>query len=71
MAVIGIFLHRFRLPYSEACSGHITKGSKSSQAYSFISKSLSNNRDHLQRLVEAVDERDIVGVRLGMKPQST
>ena len=60
----------YGLPYPQACGEHIKKDLGASRIYIVFSKSLANNGDHVQRLKDTIGRELVVGIRVGMKPNS-
>ncbi|KAK1061625.1 hypothetical protein LTR74_010886 [Friedmanniomyces endolithicus] len=53
----------YGLPYDEACAKHIQGTFHASRIYIVASKSLAANTDKVDKLVSAVGEKNVVGVR--------
>lgn len=60
----------YGLPYYESCAKHVEQTFKASRIYIVASKSLSSNTDKLERLISAIGEDKIVGVKKGITPHT-
>lgn len=60
----------YGLPYDQACSKHIRETFQASRVYIVASKTLSANTDKLDRLVKAIGEDQVVGVKKGITPHT-
>lgn len=60
----------YGLPYDEACAKHISETFKASKVYIVASRSLCANTDKLDRLINAIGEDKVVGVRKGITPHT-
>lgn len=59
------------LPYQDACAKHIRSTFNASKVYVVASRSLAANTDTLDKLVEAIGQDRVVGVRReGISPHS-
>ncbi|KAF2476672.1 Dehydroquinate synthase-like protein [Lindgomyces ingoldianus] len=57
-------------PYYESCAKHIKETFHASRVYIIASGSLSRNTDKVLKLVEAIGEDNVVGLRKGMTPHT-
>jgi alcohol dehydrogenase class IV len=57
-------------PYDESCAKHIQETFHASRVYIVASRSLSQNTDKLDKLIEAIGKDKVVGVRKGIIPHS-
>ncbi|TKA75540.1 hypothetical protein B0A55_03538 [Friedmanniomyces simplex] len=53
----------YGIPYDEACAKHLQETFHASRVYIVASRSLASNTDKLDRLVSAIGEEKVVGVR--------
>lgn len=62
----------YGLPYTEACSKHVSETFKCGRLYIIASGTLSRETDRLDRLLAALKEKgvEIVGVKKGMRPHT-
>ncbi|KAG0649278.1 Dehydrogenase FUM7 [Hyphodiscus hymeniophilus] len=62
----------YGLPYTEACAKHVTVTFKASRVYIIASGTLSRETDRLERLIAALEEKNVqvVGVKKGMRPHT-
>jgi len=58
------------LPYEVACAKHIKETYNASRVYIVASRSLSKNGNYLQRLIDAIGNKNIVGIQIGVSPHS-
>lgn len=58
------------LPYYDACAKHIQQTFKASRVYIVASQSLAANTDAVDKLVDAIGNDSVVGVRKGISPHS-
>lgn len=58
------------LRFYEACARHIKDTFHASKVYIVASKSLSSNTDNLDKLISAIGQDQVVGVRRGITPHT-
>jgi alcohol dehydrogenase class IV len=57
-------------PYYESCTKHIQSTFHASKPYIIASRSLAQNTDNLEKLIEAIGKENVVGVKKGMTPHT-
>lgn len=58
------------LPFQDACAKHVRDTFKASHVYIVASRSLAANADDVDKLVSALGEERVAGVRKGISPHS-
>jgi alcohol dehydrogenase class IV len=60
----------YGLPYYEACKKHVNETFKASKVYIIASGSLARNTDKVDKLVKAIGDDKVVGIRRGIIPHT-
>jgi alcohol dehydrogenase class IV len=60
----------YGLPYDVACAKHVSETFKASRPYIIASGSLARNTDKVDRLISALGNDRVVGLRKGITPHS-
>ena len=60
----------YGLPYYESCTKHINNTFHASKVYIVASKSLSSSTDKLDKLISAIGNDKVVGLKKGITPHT-
>jgi hypothetical protein len=60
----------YGLPYYESCAKHVRHTFKCSRVYIIASGTLARTTDKVDKLVSAIGQQNVVGVRKGMTPHT-